>query len=436
MSVGEQMPCESAPASQQPSSAADLAAGPLKNAKFALDKLEQPLEYFPSLLEAALDAWATCLPEGSSIEAETLSRSLPAIARHVPGGTSSAQTANRLSELFVPDSEGSPALFETMAKVRRNRVHFLDFWRAFSKAARLVALDAGLEAQCSDALSEELETLRDSLLRTLDARCGPKGTDAGAQSLGTMMAPAGRLTIVELSSAVDSARAMSSSPAFWTAAEETLTSLSASDKKTVTLEEVTGIILIWLREAISWQNKDETKSDEQLLGPKARGLPVLLHIYDVSQEENVHKLNKYLAHKRNPLKFGGVFHAGVEVNGLEWSFGQTCTDTMPGVSCCEPTEHPAHRFRQTVTLGNTPLSAEEISDLIFQLIEAWPGDSYELLRRNCCHFADDFCRQLDVGGIPRWVHRLARLGSQVDTVMRAVLKRGLLPDEPDDSDSD
>ena len=28
-----------------------------------------------------------------------------------------------------------------------------------------------------------------------------------------------------------------------------------------------------------------------------------------------------LAHKHFPLKFGGVFHAGVEVNGMEYCFG-------------------------------------------------------------------------------------------------------------------
>ncbi|OLQ04966.1 Methionine aminopeptidase 1 [Symbiodinium microadriaticum] len=41
--------------------------------------------------------------------------------------------------------------------------------------------------------------------------------------------------------------------------------------------------------------------------------PVFVHIYDVTQEVGIRRLNKVLANKRLPVKFGGVFHAGVEV---------------------------------------------------------------------------------------------------------------------------
>eukprot|EP00913_Durusdinium_trenchii_P018961 g17819.t1 len=41
-------------------------------------------------------------------------------------------------------------------------------------------------------------------------------------------------------------------------------------------------------------------------------MPILLHIYDVTQEPKIQRLNKVLANKRMPLKFGGIFHAGVE----------------------------------------------------------------------------------------------------------------------------
>jgi hypothetical protein len=33
---------------------------------------------------------------------------------------------------------------------------------------------------------------------------------------------------------------------------------------------------------------------------------------------------------RNPLKFGGVFHAGIEVFGREWSFGATLEPSDAG----------------------------------------------------------------------------------------------------------
>merc|ERR1712032_793128 len=139
-----------------------------------------------------------------------------------------------------------------------------------------------------------------------------------------------------------------------------------------------------------------------------------------------HSLNKVLAHRNSPLKFGGVFHAGIEVNGLEYGYGATFSESQSGICCVVPMQHPCHRFRQTVLLRSTHLSPEEISELLFQLIEEYPGDDYDLLRRNCCHFADDFARRLGAGGIPRWVHRLARVGAGVDAMMKVVLNRGLL----------
>merc|ERR1712217_533957 len=153
-------------------------------------------------------------------------------------------------------------------------------------------------------------------------------------------------------------------------------------------------------------------------------MPVYLHIYDVSQENSVRRLNKVLAHRRAPIKFGGVFHAGVEVNGLEFSFGLSESTTMSGITCNLPRTHPQHRYRQTVRLRPTMLSDVELSALISDLIEEYPGDDYDLLRRNCCHFADDFCRRLGVGSIPGWIHRLARIGAGVSTLLEAAQSVG------------
>merc|ERR1739848_640113 len=69
---------------------------------------------------------------------------------------------------------------------------------------------------------------------------------------------------------------------------------------------------------------------------KQGGHEVILHIYDVSQEDSIRRVNKVLAHKMSPVKFGGVFHAGVEVLGLEWSYGFSEVETQAGVSCVEP----------------------------------------------------------------------------------------------------
>merc|ERR1712050_376386 len=102
----------------------------------------------------------------------------------------------------------------------------------------------------------------------------------------------------------------------------------------------------------------------------------------------------------------------------EWSYGFSTSETQSGICCVEPRTHPQHHYRQTIILRSTKTKAEDIADIISDLIEDYPGDDYDLLRRNCCHFADDFCHRLGVGGIPGWVHRLARLGATIDTMLQ------------------
>lgn len=146
------------------------------------------------------------------------------------------------------------------------------------------------------------------------------------------------------------------------------------------------------------------------------GLEVSLHIYDVSRQASIQRLNSFLANKKSPLKLGGVFHAGVEVNGCEWSFGSTQNPAASGVSCVDPREDPQHHFRQTIPLERTLLSEREVDELISRLRGEYLGGDYDLLRKNCCHFCDDLCQKLGVGRVPGWVYRLARIGTRIDDV--------------------
>lgn len=156
-----------------------------------------------------------------------------------------------------------------------------------------------------------------------------------------------------------------------------------------------------------------------------QGTPVKLHIYDVSRLECIRRLNQALAHQLSPLKFGGIFHAGVEVNGKEWSFGYSDDPEIPGVGGTAPRQHEFHRFRQTLILPCTQLSTEEIEKILEKLLEEYPGPDYDLLRRNCCHFADDLSRRLGCGPIPRWVYRLALIGAKIDSMLQAMRKVSL-----------
>lgn len=143
------------------------------------------------------------------------------------------------------------------------------------------------------------------------------------------------------------------------------------------------------------------------------GEPVWLHIYDV--KESVQWVNNLI------LPAGaGAFHAAVEVFGLEWSFGYS-PEEKTGVYSCHPRSNKQHKYRESVAMGGTPLAPELVSEILGQLAREWPGRSYDLLVRNCCHFSDALCRRLGVGPAPAWMTALASAGaSLVDSVDQMV----------------
>lgn len=141
---------------------------------------------------------------------------------------------------------------------------------------------------------------------------------------------------------------------------------------------------------------------------KIEASSVLLHVYHVSKNDAVRRLNRITGGSRNPLKFGGVFHAGVEIYGKEWSYGATLEPSDCGVEWNVPKEHSMHQYYSTVHLGDTSLNPHQVHAILSNLVEEWPGGEYDLVHHNCCHFADAFSVALGMGNIPRWVNRFAR----------------------------
>lgn len=143
---------------------------------------------------------------------------------------------------------------------------------------------------------------------------------------------------------------------------------------------------------------------------------VLLHVYELGKgtrlAETIKGLNSFT---QSTLGAGGVFHAAVEVvgvgGGLEWSFGYALKGT--GVFAVRATEHPDHVYRQSVDLGETPISRPELGSLIRTMQDVWVGESYQLVRCNCISFCKALAAALGpgVGAVPEWVDRFARIGA-------------------------
>jgi len=141
---------------------------------------------------------------------------------------------------------------------------------------------------------------------------------------------------------------------------------------------------------------------------------VTLHIYDLGT--NCREVNMALR-----VVGSGAYHAGVEVYGKEWCFG-------PGGICwLQPQSCPHHSYREPINMGKTRMSSRDVDSLIKQLVRAWPGQSYDILTRNCCHFSDELCRRLGMGPIPDWVLSLADTGAEFRSGAQFVMDLAMNP---------
>ncbi|EER17678.1 conserved hypothetical protein [Perkinsus marinus ATCC 50983] len=144
---------------------------------------------------------------------------------------------------------------------------------------------------------------------------------------------------------------------------------------------------------------------KDLLPPEVSQNPesnaVVLNVYDLDQ--GIVRLNTILA----MVGVGGAFHVGVSVFGKEYYYSGIGPPNGPddldpsGVYWHEPTHHDVHVYRQSVYLGSTALTERRVYELVRRLGEFWTIGRYDLLRRNCCQFAEALAQGLGVGPIPK-----------------------------------
>lgn len=142
-------------------------------------------------------------------------------------------------------------------------------------------------------------------------------------------------------------------------------------------------------------------SSSQTARPRKR-ISVRLHVYDLGRN-TIASLTKL---QNSISKDYGLFHTAVEVYGLEWSFGRMSGD-QTGVVYTKPKMDSAHSYRETIEMGSTALSPKELGSLIGRLCDEWPGNSYDLLTRNCNHFSEALLQELGVDHLPSWCNSLA-----------------------------
>jgi len=133
---------------------------------------------------------------------------------------------------------------------------------------------------------------------------------------------------------------------------------------------------------------------------------VILQVYDVVMHP------EFVACNRSLLRYvgSGIFHCGVEVYGREWSYRKRL-EQGTGVFSHAPRSPPGASHCESVVMGTTALSAPALWCLVEALASEWPGAEYNLLKRNCCHFCEEFCKRLGITtAFPSWVVQFAACG--------------------------
>ncbi|KAJ0604294.1 putative PPPDE peptidase domain, PPPDE putative peptidase domain superfamily [Helianthus annuus] len=138
--------------------------------------------------------------------------------------------------------------------------------------------------------------------------------------------------------------------------------------------------------------------------------PVYLNVYDLTP------MNGYAY-----WAGFGIFHSGVEVHGVEYAFGAHDYPSS-GVFEVEPRQCPGFKFRRSILIGTTRLNRAQVREFMEHHAANYNGDTYHLIVKNCNHFCNDICYKLTGKQIPKWVNRLAKLGSAFSCVLPEALK--------------
>ncbi|EDV38083.1 uncharacterized protein Dana_GF13777 [Drosophila ananassae] len=165
--------------------------------------------------------------------------------------------------------------------------------------------------------------------------------------------------------------------------------------------------------------KDEIGNEELLPSNMGTREPVILNVYDM------YWINEYTT------SIGlGVFHSGVEAFGTEFAYGGH-PFPFTGVFEISPRDHDElgdqFQFRQSIQIGCTDFTYEEVRRIVEELGNQFRGDRYHLMNNNCNHFSGNLTQILCGQEIPSWVNRLAHFSSCVPFLQRCLPKEWLTP---------
>lgn len=109
----------------------------------------------------------------------------------------------------------------------------------------------------------------------------------------------------------------------------------------------------------------------------------------------------------------GAYHSSVVLFGQEFLVGQEYAfaghddEGETGIYRSTPERDPNYTFYQRVLMGQIKCTPAEAMHTINQLAGRWPGTDYDIVDRNCNHFASDLCWSLAKRRPPAWINETA-----------------------------
>lgn len=102
----------------------------------------------------------------------------------------------------------------------------------------------------------------------------------------------------------------------------------------------------------------------------------------------------------------GLHHSGVEVLGSEYSFASNA-----GIFDSTPKEAPGAKFREQIFMGVLDGGQAELNKALDELRDVYGPHDYNIIRKNCNHFATAFIWKLTGQRVPGYVNRIADVGA-------------------------
>jgi len=104
----------------------------------------------------------------------------------------------------------------------------------------------------------------------------------------------------------------------------------------------------------------------------------------------------------------GIYHCAVEVYNTEYVF-QLTTDGETEICEVSPKTLPNCRYRETMFMGRTRKSPDDVAKLIQVMKNEYSRQDYDALTWNNQAFSNDFLMRLGGPSLPNWIGRSSKI---------------------------